>query len=587
MLTRKASLVLFLVMMTVSGLILSACTTPATPEAIETEVTRIITQIVKETEIVEGTPQVIEREVTKIVEIDKVVTATPEPEALAEQPKVGGKLVVAIQADFPSFDPDVAVAYEDWIVVNQIYNALYQFDKDGNMYPDLAADFPEISEDGLTYVIPIKKGVKFHNGAELTAEDVKYSLERSLIPEVKSWGPRFMNNVAGAQDVLDAKTTDLAGIKVLDEYTVQITLQSPQAVFINNLAVGPSLIVNKAYVEEVGLEEFGRNPVGTGPYKYVEWISGQKLVLAANYDFHGDRGPYIETIEYQIGVDPSLAVLRLEAGEIDLMWDNIPPAEFVSMTTDEKWEGYVTGGLVYYTGWVEMNTRMEPFTDKRVRQAVSMALNRERLVQLTQGSVSSTKSLLPPGTAGYDPDVGWEYDPVAAKELLAEAGYPDGFATELYYRESPIWSLVAQAAQQDLGLVGIDVELRPAAAPAFYALAGSGDMPMGVTGKGANYPDPFDWLSFCTCVQAYEGTRYPGWYCNPELDALVDEAESLAAFPEERVAKYQEVVKILIQDSPRAFLYNSNKYVAHTQELKGFYVHPIYWFWWSDYWLDR
>ncbi len=554
--SKRVLLMMCVVATVVASMVLSACA-PPTPQVVEKEV-------------------VVEKPVVQTVVVEKVVTPTPRPGEVAPQPKKGGKLIVAQQSDFPSFDPDVAVSFEDWIVCNQLYNALYQFDKDGNMYPDLAADFPTISEDGLVYTIPIKKGIKFHNGSELTAEDVKYSLERSLIPEVKSWGPRFMANVLGAQDVLDGKTTDLKGVKVLDKYTIQITLQKPQGVFVNNLAVGPSLIVPKEYVEEVGLEEFSRHPVGTGPYKFVEWIPGQKLTLAANYDFYGERGPYIEAIEYLIGFDPSLAVLKLEAGEIDVMFDDIPPAEFVSVTTEDKWKGYVTSGTVYITGFLDMNTQMEPFTDKRVRQAVAMAVNRERLVKLAQGSIVPARSLLPPGTPGYNPDIGWDYDPVKAKELLAEAGYPDGFTTELYARETPLYQIIALAAQQDLSLIGITVEIRTVAPAAFYGLAGGGEMPMGVTKKGANYPDPFDWFSFCMCVQAYEGTRYPAWYCNPELDGLVEEAETLAAYPEERIAKYQEAEKILIEDSPRAFLYYGKKYIAHSPDLKGFYIHPIY-----------
>ena len=113
----------------------------------------------------------------------------------------------------------------------------------------------------------------------------------------------------------------------------------------------------------------------------------------------------------------------------------------------------------------------------------------------------------------------------------------------------------------------------PVASAAFYGLTGSGEMPMGLAGKGANYPDPYDWLSFCMCVQAYEGTRYAAWYCNPELDQLVEEAEGLAAFPDQRIAKYQQAEQILIEDSPRAFLYHSLKFVAHTPDLKGFYIH--------------
>jgi ABC-type transport system substrate-binding protein len=151
-----------------------------------------------------------------------------EAEAAVPGPKVGGTFRILGAGDFRTLDPPGAESSEDWWSAGMVlFNELYFYDKDGNFYADLAADMPQISDDGLVYTIPIRQGVKFHNGRELKAEDVKFTLERQLWPEVYSWGKTFMENMVGYQDVIDGKTKDLSGIKVLDDYTVEITLKQP------------------------------------------------------------------------------------------------------------------------------------------------------------------------------------------------------------------------------------------------------------------------------------------------------------------------------------------------------------------------
>lgn len=503
--------------------------------------------------------------------------------AFAAAPK--GTLRVAAKADMTTLDPATAIDYQSWIVVEQMFNGLYNFDKDGRTYPDLAEALPRVSQDGLTYTISLRKGVRFHHGRAVDAEDVKFSFERTLTPATKSWGQRFLAGIEGAKEVLDGKATELRGVKVLDRHTIQIRLKEPQGVFVSNLGTSPAFIVPRDVVRDRG-PAFASKPVGTGPYRFVEWVPGQRFVMERYPDYFVPGVPRIERIEYTLGLEPSVAILRLERGEVDFLADGIPSADFARVTADPRLRELVASGPLYITHWLGLNVTMKPFDDVRVRRAVAYAVDRDRLVRLLRGQAVRTDGFLPPGVPGHNPNrPRMPYSPQEAKTLLGAAGYPNGFKTELYFRSDlELHKIAAEAIQQDLKAVGIELDLRPLAATAFYAAIGKpGTVPVGLASKGANYPDPFDYLSHPTCGTAQPGTRYPSYYCNPRYDELIRKAETLGADPAARVAVYQQAEDLLLAELPRVFLFNAVRHTMHAPRLKGFYVHPIFLWWWRDY----
>lgn len=507
------------------------------------------------------------------------------PPALAQAPK--GTLRVAAKADMTTLDPATAIDYQSWIVVEQMFNGLYNFDKDGRTYPDLAEAPPRISSDGLTYTIALRKGVRFHHGREVDAEDVKFSFERTLTPATKSWGQRFLSGIDGAKDMLDGKATELRGLRVVDRHTIQIRLAEPQGVFVSNLGVSTGFIVPRDVVRDRG-SAFAQKPVGTGPYRFVEWVPGQRFAMERNPDYFVKGVPRIERVEYALGVDPAVAMLKLERGEVDFLADGIPAADYARVMGDSRLRELVGSGPLYVTWWLGVNMTMKPFDDLRVRRAVALAIDKERLIRLLRGQAVRADGFLPPGVPGHRANrPRMPYDVAEAKSLLATAGHPAGFKTELYYRsDQPVHKTVAEAVQQDLKGVGIEIDLRPLTTSAFYATVGKpGTVPMGVSGKGANYPDPYDYLSLTTCPNAQPGTRYPSYYCNPAYDQLIRKAESLGADPAARVAAYQQAEDLLLQDLPMIFLYNGVQHTMHAARLKDFYVHPIFLWWWRDYGL--
>ncbi len=495
-----------------------------------------------------------------------------------------GVLRVAAQADFTGFDPVNTGGYQPWIMVLQMFNGLYNLDRRGLVVPDLAEGLPRISGDGKVYTIQIRQGVKFHNGREVEAADFKYSLERVLDPTNRSWGARFFRTVAGAADFSAGKVKEVTGIRVLDKRTLQITLDTAQAVFIYSLAISPGFVVPKEEVERRG-EQWTRFPVGTGPYKFVEWVSGQRAAFEINQDYFG-RKPTIQRIEYQLGVDPQLALLRLERGDVDVLNDGVPPAELARIRQDARYKDLLASGTQYGHDFLAISTQIPPLDRREVRRAIAMAIDRDRIVTLIQGAGVRADTYLPPGIPGRNSRVRQpSYSPDGARELLQKAGLPSGFTTELVYSfDNATHAKIAPALQRMLGEVGIYLRLKPVTTATRFQLIGQPKtVQMSLASGGANFADPFSFLSTHLCVNAGPGTSSPEYYCNPRFDKLIEQAETITDNPERRYKLYEEAEAMLMEDSIRVVLWNPVMYTLHSRRVKDFYVHPIFRWYWRDY----
>ena len=257
---------------------------------------------------------------------------------------------------------------------------------------------------------------------------------------VEEWVRRFN---AGDAD-------GLSGVEVLDDHTVRISLSRPDATFLHVMALNFASVVPKEAVEEHGAD-FGTNPVGTGAFKMTDWTRGQHVVFERNPDYYQKGLPRLDKITFEVGQEPIVALLRLERGEVDIAGDGIPPAKFLQTMNDPKFKDQIVEGKQLHTGYVTMNVKMKPFDDVRVRKAVAMAINKDRIVRIINGRAVPANQPLPPLMPGYDTEYqGQAYDVEGAKALLAEAGLGDGFETELYVANTDPQPRIAQAIQQDL-----------------------------------------------------------------------------------------------------------------------------------------
>ena len=490
-----------------------------------------------------------------------------------------GTLKIEYTTDFITLDPALALDLDGWMTVwSVLFDQLYRFNRFTQFYPDVAAAMPQVTGGGTVYTIPIRHGIRFSNGREITAGDVAYSLTRTIDPKTKAFGQSFFTTIAGANDFINGKAKSVKGIQVLGRYLLRITLTHPQAVFMNDLATSSASIVPKEEVARWG-KTWGRHPVGSGPYVLKQWTSGRQLVFVRNPYYHGTR-PSIGTVVYEVGANPSVALLRVQKGQADIAGDGLNGNDIIALRNDATWSKNLVGEPTPWPQWLQMNTRMKPFNNKLVRQAVAMAINRLNLLKVINGQGQMMEGQLPPMIPGYDPSLkGYPYNPTRAKQLLAKAGYPHGFTTTLFYSDQPgLPSIVNQVIQQQLAQVGITVKLRDFPDPSTYLsyIAQPNHAPILTSGWWEDYPDPYDFIALqLTCAAAVPGGVNYTFYCNPKMDALVNAAEQTTDTTK-RLALYKRANAIVQDDAVKIALFNWVWWDVHAPRLKGFSIDPTY-----------
>jgi ABC-type transport system substrate-binding protein len=444
----------------------------------------------------------------------------------------------------------------------------------------------------MTYTFKIRPGIKFHNGRELTADDVVYTLTRVLDPATASPGAGFYLGIKGARDFVDGKADSVAGIQALDPSTVQFTLEAPDVTFLNKMALNFAYIVPKEAVAAAGAD-FGHQAIGTGPFMLKEWKSGEYLSFEKNPDYFYEGLPYLDKITIRVGVEPSVALLQLEKGDIQLMGDPPPGAEWVRIKDDPAWASRLEIQPKVNTTYIAINTGMAPFDNVKVRQALNHAIDKQRIVQLLNGRADVANQILPALMPGYDPDYqGYDFDPEKAKALLAEAGYADGFETTIQCIAVDPQPKLCESFQQDLANVGIKLNVETLAAPNVIDSAGNGKNALTWSGGLAwtqDYPDPDD---FYAPILGCDSNVPGGWnwsrYCNEELHAKFL-AQLSVTDPAARMEAYKPLFKALMDDAVWVPVIADQYNVAHAEQLHGspLLTHPEHSFIYETMWLKQ
>jgi peptide/nickel transport system substrate-binding protein len=412
------------------------------------------------------------------------------------------------------------------------------------------AEYWEASRDGLTWTFTLRRGVKFHNGRELTADDFVYSFTRLL--DTKKSGPLtdLLSRLLGASDFIQGRTPNVEGLKAVDRYTLRLILEAPLAASILLFSLGDAAVVPRETVEERG-ERFGHSPVGTGPFKFVHWELGQEIRLEANTQYHEGR-PFLDVLLYKLGG-------KFEEEFAEFLNGNLEEAIVPSHRTDElaidpKYRAYQllrkpTLSLLY----IGFNTQLKPFDDRRVRQAFNYAVDREAIVQaVTKMSSITATGALPPGMAGHNPDLGgYPYNLDKAKRLLAETGYPDGtgFPAVELWSVSKAESAKAELAayQRSLADLGVTLDIRFAPDwPVYRDMLEQGKLPMFRLSWYADMPDPHNFL--WPLLHSTSPTNRT-FYRNPRVDQLLNDA-SKELDEAQRVEMYREVERLVMEDAP-------------------------------------
>ncbi|NMN68974.1 ABC transporter substrate-binding protein [Rhizobium sp. 57MFTsu3.2] len=504
----------------------------------------------------------------------------------ADDIKQGGQMVVTYKDDVSTLDPAIGYDWQNWSMIKSLFDGLMDYEPGtSTLRKDLAEDYT-ISDDGKTFTFKLRKGVKFHNGREMTAEDVKYSLDRVTNPATQSPGAGFFGSIKGFDKMADGSAKSLEGVTVVDPYTIKFELTRPDATFLHVMAINFSFVVPKEEVEKWGAD-FGKHPVGTGAFKLGEWTLGQKLVFERNKDYWNAGLPKLDQITFEVGQEPVVALLRLQKGEVDVAGDGIPPAKFLEVKNDPTYAKLIVEGGQLHTGYVTMKTTIKPFDNVKVRQAVNMAINKDRIIRIINGRAVPANQPLPPTMPGFAKDYeGYKYDVEGAKKLLAEAGLADGFETELYVYNTDPQPRIAQAIQQDLAAIGIKAEIKSLAQANVIAAGGEPDQAPMVWSGGmawiADFPDPSNFYGpILGCSGAVKGGWNWSYYCNKALEERATAADSITdpAKKAEREEAWRSIFLDIMKDAPWAPVFNEQRFTIRSERLGGpdaIFVDPVH-----------
>lgn len=486
-------------------------------------------------------------------------------------------LRLGLQDNPSTLDPALASNVPAIGVSHWLYNGLVTFDSAARIVPDLAERYA-MSPDGKRYTFTLRKGVRFHDGRPLTSKDVRYSLTRLLRPETKSPGASFYRAIVGAPEALDGKTGTIAGLSAPDARTVVISLREAQPTFLQVLGLNYAAIVPEG-APEVG--DFAKHPIGTGPFRLKEYLSGQRLVFERNPHYFKPGLPKLAAVELQLGLNEQVEALRFERGDLDAigLLRAIGAADYARLASNPAWRGRFLTKPDHATYYVGMNNRLKPFDDPRVRRAVAMAIDKRRIVRLVNGRGVPAEGFLPPTLPGSNPHVkGHPHDPARARALLAEAGYPEGFATTYWCSNSQTALKIAQSIQYDLSGIGIKATLRPLAFPMFLAAVGrEGNVPLFTGNWSQDFPDPANFLGTIFSSRAIRPVNSldTTFFSDPTVDRLLDKAAGTLAEPE-RFGLYRKVEGRVLDLAPVAPLFHPVRFALAQPAVKGLELHPVW-----------
>lgn len=476
-----------------------------------------------------------------------------------------GTLNIGLGADASLIDPRFSTSAYDSYIGNQIFNGLIRLDKNLQFEGDLAKNWENPTP--TTYVFELREGVLFHDGTELTAYDVKYTFESVLNPEYGSPRSGSYMHVVGAREFNEGEADEVAGIQVIDDYTISFEVQEPFAPFLMDMTMG---IVPQHIAEGEG-QNFNNILIGTGPFVFEDRIIEQETVLVAFDDYHEGR-PHVDTIVFKVIPDETVRVLELETGAIDVLMGVPADAEMVIEDNPELVLASAPGTNYQYIGF---NVTRDVVEDRKVRQAIAYALDKDEITDFFDGD--RTYVPLPGGHyladrfAQSDKIHKYEHNIDRAKELLAEAGYPDGVTVTI--KTSAGRSELAQIMREMLMEAGINAEIDLLEWGTFFSDVVEARVQIYLLGW-YGVIDPDGYRFFHSGMTPPDGGANRMYYENPEVDALIEKARTTVDI-EEREDLTEEIYSILTYDLPMIFLYSLPDRAAYRKGLVGFEPAPF------------
>lgn len=482
-----------------------------------------------------------------------------------------GVLRTATSTDVPTLDPAIGYDTESWRFEQMLFSTLVDYDDEARLVPEVAERW-EIDPSGRVYTFHLDPRVRFSNGRQLVAGDVKYSLERVLRPSTRSQGAEFFSGIEGASDLIEGRADGVRGIEVEGGDVVRIRLTEPDPIFLHKLAMQFGAIVPREVAEAAG-EDFSASPVGSGPFTLDRWQRGQRLVLRRNPHYFRPHEPKVDGVEHLVGVNEQLEWLKYQAGELDIA--DIPASEFALVARDPAFADRLVSKTAMRTNFLGINTQVAPFDDVRVRRAVASAIDRDKALRLINRRGQPAATLIPPGIDGHDAGAAVPgYDPARARELLREAGYADGFDTVLWARTDETVLRLAQSYQQDLAEVGIRARIKNLSWASFLeAIRTPGLVPLFLLGWEADFPDASNFLEVLLHSRSI-GSNNHSFFADAEVDALLDGAAATVD-PAERQQLLDAAQRRAMDQVPLVPLYYPTVFEATQPRVRNYQLHSL------------
>jgi peptide/nickel transport system substrate-binding protein len=529
--------------------------------------------------------------------------------AAGETPKQGGTLVYAMEAEPDILDPHACGGWHTSRLVLQMYDQLVEHDlttswQDGappKLVPSLASGW-EISPDGLEYTFTLREGIKFHDGTPFDAEAVKFNFERLWKEDFEYFYPRA--KAYRAADIYFLDKVDVVGPN-----TIKISLKEPFNSFLLRLAnLGPGMVamMSPTAIKRYGNEDMALHPVGTGPFRFVERVPGDRVVMERNPDYWGGNpkvGPFLDRIVVKPVSDASTRVAGLRAGEFDMIIVPVPDNRDQLVAEGFIWDQ----GTVHHNWYWAYNMNDPLFKDKRVRQALNYAIDRQSLCKdvLVGTAFPMENGIVPPGMISYDPSFkAYEYNPEKAKELLAAAGYANGFETTFATSTDGSGQLlpvpIAERVQSDLSKVGVNMRIESSEWVSYFTKWISGGFKdVGAAQMSFGAPDPF-WLEQtigCTFHVGAVGGLNTGYYCNEEIDKIMKAARHAPppkaddpyagwGLSTEAVSLWTKANQIATEDAPLLLVLSDLNPFVYNKRVKGKVQTALEWFTFRTIWVD-
>ena len=470
-------------------------------------------------------------------------------QANAQTPVRGGTLRVGWIPDGKTLDPHFSVQFSERHVLYLIFNTLVGLDSSFKVVPELARSW-QVAPDGKRVTFQLQRGVKFHDGTDFNAEVVKWNIERILDPATKS--PQ--------RSQLEPA---VAAVTVVDPYTIAFELKKPFAPFLAALAERPGFIVSPTAVKKWG-ESFGQHPVGTGPFRFVDFVQDSRVTLE-RFDGYWERGkPYVDKVILQVVPDPTVRSTMVRTGEVDIATD----VEVKDLPLLQAEPTLRVSEMKPPARWTVLQWQLDkpPFNSKALRQAIALGIDREELKQVfLQGYGEAARGPVTPGLWWYNPNLkGYGYDPELAKKKLAEAGFPNGFRYKFSVENTPQWVRQAELLQNQLQKINVTME---------FELVNTADAYERIVQRKTNWThtrwtqraDPHGLFYILFHSKGFANST---GYNNPRVDELLDRAATIYE-PERRKPLYHEAEQLIVEDAPYVWLNYTAEFAVMSRKVQN------------------